>query len=591
MKFKVNKPLVPMKAHYFLLNAGTGPVVPYLSIYARQLGFSSVVVGLIYTILPVFGMIVKPTVGAISDRFHCQKTIFLIAQLLTAVAFLSIFYAPKVPIQSLASYSCLGTESMFSNVAGVTIDSKLVEKIQNQKATTSCELVCQMSSNDLNIICSEWNLTQYCGNSLSSQLQSVNFTAMVPLAETNLFKNTTFIDGQNVTNQRAEFMATSINDNGRIFTPSCSLPIRTTCNIACDKKDIESLLLRTEIPDSEAYSTYQFWVFLLLMIVAWCGQAAAVSLGDAICFELLGDKPNRYGYQRMYGALGWGLLSLLTGVLVDVLSKNKAQPDYTICFYMAAAFLVVDFIVSSRIQYSQSKLSTSILKDVGKLLLNIRIIVFLLWCICVGMCTGLVWQFLLWLVQDLATAQGQTRIKTLQGIIMGVQCLGGELPFFFLSGKILKKIGHISAMSLVLFAIGVRFVLYSVIDNPWYFIPIEFSNGLTFGLFYACMASYASIVAPAGTEATMQGMVGAVFEGVGVSLGSLLAGLAQSKVSGSLTFRYFGFGALAASVLHLIVQYFLKAQDSPVVDRRKSFEKVKWDNRQEQTSEDPLIKR
>lgn len=44
---------------------------------------------------------------------------------------------------------------------------------------------------------------------------------------------------------------------------------------------------------------------------------------------------------------------------------------------------------------------------------------------------------------------------------------------------------------------------------------MELFQGFTFGIFYATMASYASIVAPPGTEATVQGAVGAVFEGIG----------------------------------------------------------------------------
>lgn len=87
---------------------------------------------------------------------------------------------------------------------------------------------------------------------------------------------------------------------------------------------------------------------------------------------------------------------------------------------------------------------------------------------------------------------------------MGVQCFGGELPFFFISGKLLKKIGHVNAMSLVLFGFGVRFFCYSLLQNPWYVLPVELLSGVTFGVFYATMASYASIVAPPGTEATMQ---------------------------------------------------------------------------------------
>lgn len=120
-------------------------------------------------------------------------------------------------------------------------------------------------------------------------------------------------------------------------------------------------------------------------------------------------------------------------------------------------------------------------------------------------------------LEELATKQGCDTvawIKTLQGLVSGVQCFLGELPSFFLSGWILKKIGHIHSMTLVLFVIGVRFLLYSVLENPWWCLPIELFQA-TFGLFYSTMASYASIVAPPGTEATIQGLVGAIFEGVG----------------------------------------------------------------------------
>ena len=54
-----------------------------------------------------------------------------------------------------------------------------------------------------------------------------------------------------------------------------------------------------------------------------------------------------------------------------------------------------------------------------------------------------------------------------------------------------------------------------MLTNPWWCLPVELLNGLTFGIFYATMASYASIVAPPGTETTIQGLVGAIFEGVG----------------------------------------------------------------------------
>lgn len=48
--------------------------------------------------------------------------------------------------------------------------------------------------------------------------------------------------------------------------------------------------------------------------------------------------------------------------------------------------------------------------------------------------------------------------------------------------------------------------------------------------------------------------MGAVFEGVGVSLGSLIAGLLFNNIGGSATFRLFGMGAMICLVVHVIVQ-------------------------------------
>lgn len=54
--------------------------------------------------------------------------------------------------------------------------------------------------------------------------------------------------------------------------------------------------------------------------------------------------------------------------------------------------------------------------------------------------------------------------------------------------------------------------------------------------------------------------MGAVFEGIGVSAGSALAGLSYNMNKGPLTFRYFGFGALILCSVHIVIQYVLKSK-------------------------------
>lgn len=48
-------------------------------------------------------------------------------------------------------------------------------------------------------------------------------------------------------------------------------------------------------------------------------------------------------------------------------------------------------------------------------------------------------------------------------------------------------------------------------------------------------------------------MVGASYEGIGVSLGSFLGGLFYKQYGGALTFRIFGVAAFIACILHSIV--------------------------------------
>lgn len=95
-------------------------------------------------------------------------------------------------------------------------------------------------------------------------------------------------------------------------------------------------------------------------------------------------------------------------------------------------------------------------------------------------------------------------MKTLEGLVTSIQSFGGELPFFFISGWLISKLGHINSMTLVLFVFGVRLCLYSILTNPWWVLPIEFTQGMTFGIFYTAMTMYANVVAPSGTAATLQ---------------------------------------------------------------------------------------
>lgn len=99
-------------------------------------------------------------------------------------------------------------------------------------------------------------------------------------------------------------------------------------------------------------------------------------------------------------------------------------------------------------------------------------------------------------------------IKTLQGLVQGVQCLAGEIPFFFCSGWIIRKTGHVNCMVLVFCAMTIRMFLYTVISNLTWIILIELLNGISYALAVTMKMSYAKSISPPDTTYTIIGFLG-----------------------------------------------------------------------------------
>lgn len=117
-------------------------MVPYLSTYAKQLGFSSSVVGVIYTVIPICGMLAKPIVGAITDHFHCQKRVFILMMLLTATAFIALNYTPHIDVNMKIKFYCDESEAFLNTCVSNTssVDNCAKESI----GTSSEEVLCEV---------------------------------------------------------------------------------------------------------------------------------------------------------------------------------------------------------------------------------------------------------------------------------------------------------------------------------------------------------------------------------------------------------------------------------------------------------------
>lgn len=133
-----------------------------------------------------------------------------------------------------------------------------------------------MNSAIWNTICTNWNAPQYCDP--SNQTDRLTFTVEVLTSLTQLVNDTVIFNIGNVSLPNSDFVyAVCPNEN-----------ISMSCNVDCSNYNINDVIGMSSVDDSEVYRLDQFRVFLSLMIAGWVGQAVVVSIGDAICFAMLG---------------------------------------------------------------------------------------------------------------------------------------------------------------------------------------------------------------------------------------------------------------------------------------------------------------
>lgn len=128
------------------------------------------------------------------------------------------------------------------------------------------------------------------------------------------------------------------------------------CTGKVNDESVMNLIMEPSINDENATSYSQFWYLFIALAISWIGMAVVVSVGDAICFDLLGKRSELYGNQRLWGAVGFGIFNLLAGFSVDLISGNQPIKNYSVIYYLMAAALLPNTLVSSCLEVRRTSL-------------------------------------------------------------------------------------------------------------------------------------------------------------------------------------------------------------------------------------------
>ncbi|GBN13413.1 hypothetical protein AVEN_270057-1 [Araneus ventricosus] len=471
---------------FYILTTALAGVIAFLSVYAQQLGITVDAIGIIFAAVSSLTVVSRPFLGSLADHLGKLKLVLVCLVLMNIAADLGINFIPE-PTSAATNSSVICYQN----------SSYIIQFQDNScgKNTSLCDSNCVLKCyrcESNNATCDD---TTFSENVLDGHLWNAEFS----------------------TNRSVKCIEQILTKCYSITTETC-----------------------TELKDSDdggkthENALLQLCTISILSFIMYICMGSLASLSDAACFSALGEKTEMYGKQRLWGTIGWGAFALLAGYLNQVVTGSSTKYNYSAGFYMSAALFVIDLLVIPKLQLADARTSKNIFRDVTGLIVKPRIILFMCLAFFTGLYRGIASYYIFLYLRDLNASQ------FVLGCASAVLCFLGELPFFFLSGWIILKIGHMNTFIVSFAAYGVRFLGYSYIKNPWWCLLIEALQGPCHGSLYAAMTAYAKIVAPAGTEATVQGLASGVYEGLGVAAGCLLGGYGFKNLGGRETFFWVG---------------------------------------------------
>lgn len=121
--------------------AGIASSITFGSTIAKQIGYSAVTVGFLYTCLPLLGLLTKILCGAVADKFKLRKLFFFLAILVCLLCSFIMIFIPTVSPAKKAHLLC--HDFSYINSCNDMVGSARVDSYMDTdpKATIRCEVL------------------------------------------------------------------------------------------------------------------------------------------------------------------------------------------------------------------------------------------------------------------------------------------------------------------------------------------------------------------------------------------------------------------------------------------------------------------
>ncbi|NWT71834.1 MFSD6 protein, partial [Prunella himalayana] len=565
---KINNDLLISKVFYFFFYSAYGSLYPLLPVYYKQLGMTPSQSGLLVGIRYFIEFCSAPFWGVVADRFKKGKIVLLFSLLCWVLFNLGIGFVRPATLRCVPKGLPPAHPTNASSLLTTALQNA---SMSSPLATVSAASPRVRGRRDL--------LTSSPVTSETTGTPTPEITFLVPTQsndENFTLENSTHLIVQSTTTSPA--------------SPGNTTPSTTPTSISTKPMPSDQVVLVYDQQEVEA-------IFLLILLVVIIGEffsASSVTIVDTITLQYLGKHRDRYGLQRMWGSLGWGLAMLSVGIGIDYTHTEVAiegqgckapeYKNYRIVFIVFGVLMTMALIVATQFRFhyahfnqdenkrkeveisqvdrnasnessdntptSTSQSQSFSFWDLIKLLCSIQYgsVLFVAWFM--GFGYGFVFTFLYWHLEDL---NGTTTLFGVCSVLSHVS----ELTAYFFSHKLIELVGHIRVLYIGLACNTARYIYISYLENAWTVLPMEVLQGVTHAAIWAACISYLSAAVPPELRTSAQGILQGLHLGLGRGCGAMVGGVLVNYFGPAATFRGIGMACLVILLLFALIQWML----------------------------------
>ncbi|KAM4717612.1 major facilitator superfamily domain-containing protein 6-like [Anableps anableps] len=527
----VKRALALTAAFGFLCCCSKASLLPFLTLYFRQLGLSPSMTGIIMGTKHSITLVWSPAAGLLSKRYNKRRVVINCSLMFSAAAALLLLLLPSVGTPGAQNSTC-NTSDLSSGSTQSQFD--LTATTRSQTLPTHTKLV-----------------------TVTSPANSIGESKSAPVP-TPTNRNDSEHSEVPLSQGNASVVLSSSQTAVRVENSTVSSLVSAERNkrsaITSDRfeeKQEDSSGFLASLKEMDTQNQLFYLMVIIVSMWEWMSAPLAWTADDGL-FEYLdyADASDRHGSTEVWGLLGAACGVAGAGLVVAQIGCHIASRS-AVHFYsyagLAALALPVGIYLPLYLNKKRDRAS-GLLKAVQLVHGSPHALLCAFTILLVGVVNSAVENFLLWHMED----HGSTELH--MGLSLAVALLS-QAAFPPLAGRVSKLLSPGRVLVVGAASLGLQCFYYSFLWGPWATLPAQVLSIFSSGALWWAVRTQCEDVATPGAERSVSRVFGFLCLHLGSGLGSFAGGFVVQRFGVTWLYRGLAVGLMAWCVCLPLLQW------------------------------------